>query len=461
MFLKQAAFSIPLILLSQSVSALTLPEALESTLEANPTLAAQRELTKQFEQQEQIDLGFMFPEVAAVSSVTLKDERRFSGGSTVNNSPKSYGIVARQPLFMGGENVSRLGRSEKLFESAEATLLQTEQDTLLLAAQAYLNVMLNQRILELNTFQVGVLTKQLEAADARFELGEVTRTDVSQAQARLAATRAAAVAAQGNLITSKAVFREVVGLEADNLSWPNVISFEPPADIEEALEQVLNEHPQVVAAQRAMDAEKHGVSQARSSFMPDVTAEARIARVEDGVSFQGNGSIDEVSLIVNAEFPLFRGGRTVGEVKQAIATRREAENNLYAARRLVQRELVDAFNNYQTVRAELISREEATRANLVAYDGVSQEALLGARTTLDLLDAEQELLQARVDEVTAKHGKLLSTFRLLAAMGQLTGDQLAVMWPEFGANTEEQTPDGLNDQKEPAPEDEAGSNQEE
>ena len=105
----------------------------------------------------------------------------------------------------------------------------------------------------------------------------------------------------------------------------------------------------MVAAQKNVDAEKHGVRRARSSFMPDVTAEARINRVEDGVSFQGNGSIDEVSLVVNAEFPLFRGGRTVGEVKQALATRREAENNLHAARRLVQRELVDAFNNYQTV----------------------------------------------------------------------------------------------------------------
>tara|TARA_Y100000782_G_scaffold41136_1_gene45951 strand:- start:387914 stop:389320 length:1407 start_codon:yes stop_codon:yes gene_type:complete len=431
MILKKIAFSIPLIFLSQSASALTLPEALESTLEANPTLASQRELTKQFEQQEQIDLGYLLPEVSAVGSVTVKDERKFGGGTTVNNSPKSYGLLARQPLFMGGEYTNRLGRSENLFESAEATMLQTEQDTLLLAAEAYLNVMLNQRILELNNFQVDVLSKQLEAADARFELGEVTKTDVSQAQARLAVTRAAAVAARGNLITSKAVFREIVGLEAEDLSWPEGIQFDPPADIEEALDRVLNEHPQVVAAQKNVDAEKHGVRQARSSFMPDVTAEARINRVEDGVSFQGNGSIDEVSLVVNAEFPLFRGGRTVGEVKQALATRREAENNLHAARRLVQRELVDAFNNYQTVRAELISREEAVRANLVAYDGVSQESLLGARTTLDLLDAEQELLQARVDEVTARHGKLLSTFRLLSAMGHLTGDQLAAIWPQF------------------------------
>lgn len=431
MFLRQSLYVLPFLLLSQTASALTLQEAFEASLEENPTLAAQKELTKQFEQQEQIDLGYNLPEVSAVGSVTVKNERKFSGGSTVNNTPKSYGVVARQPLFMGGENVSRLNSSEKLHESAQATLLQTEQEVLLLTAEAYLNVMLNKRILELNNFQVDVLSKQLEASNARFDLGEITKTDVAQAEARIAASRAAAVAAKGNLITSKATFREIVGLDADNLSWPEGINFDAPDDIEEALQQVLEDHPQVIAALKNVDAEKYQVKQSRSNYLPDITAEARIQRTEDAVSFQGNGAVDEVSLVVNAEFPLFRGGRTVGEIKQALAARREAEENFVAARRLVQRELVDAYNNYQTVRAELISRQEATRANEVAYDGVSQETLLGARTTLDLLDAEEELLQARVGEVTAKHGKLLSTFRLLAAMGQLTADRLAVLWPQF------------------------------
>jgi len=443
--LKKTFFVLPLVLFSQSAMALTLEEAMHSTLSENPTLRAQQQLTQQAKEQAGIDFGVLLPEVAAVGSYTLEDRRSFAGGTTVNNNPKSAAIRVRQTLFSGGENVARMLQSERLYDASAATLRQTEQNALLRAAEAYLNVMLNSRILELNTFQVDVLNKQLAATNSRFELGEVTKTDVSQAEARLAAARAAAVASKGNYITSKAIFREIVGVEATDLSWPEALNFEAPNDIEQALEYVLEKHPQAVAALKSLEAEKQSINQARSNYLPDITAEARVGRVEDGVSFQGNGSINETSLVVNAEFPLFRGGRTVGGVNQAIAARREASENYNAARRTVQRELVDAFNNYQTVRAELLSRQEATRANLVAYEGVKQETLLGARTTLDLLDAEEELLQARVDEVTARHGKVLSTFRLLAAMGQLTGDQLAVLFPKGNGTQDEQTPENVTE----------------
>lgn len=437
MLFKKTLFALPFILFSQSALALTLQEAMHSTLSENPTLRAQQQLTQQAKEQSGIDFGFLLPEITGEASAVLEGRRTFSGGGQANNIPKTLAVRARQNLFSGGENVARLLKSERLYDSSAATLRQTEQNTLLQAAEAYLNVMLNSRILELNTFQVDVLNKQLDATNARFELGEVTKTDVSQSQARLAAARAAAVASKGQYITSKAIFREVVGVEATDLSWPEALNFAAPNDIEQALEHVLEKHPQALAAQKNLEAEKHTITQARSNFMPDIFAEVRAARIEDGTTFQGNGSINETSVTINAEFPLFRGGRTVGAINQAVAAKREASENYNAARRLVQRELVDAFNNYQTVRAELLSRKEATRANLVAYEGVKQEALLGARTTLDLLDAEEELLQARVDEVTAKHGKILSTFRLLAAMGQLTGDQIAVLFPKAEAGSAE------------------------
>ncbi len=427
MFKKPIFILSALALFANSASALTLQEAFDATLSSNPTFKAKKEEVAQAKEQKSIDFAPFLPTVDGVGNWVVTDRRNFSGGPTVVNKPRAASLRVRQTVFAGGENLATLRRTERLLTAAESSLKESEQQTLLTSAQAYLDVLLAQRILELNNFQVDVLSKQLDATRSRFKLGEITRTDVSQAQARLAAAKATAVAAKGRLIADRAIFEEIIGLEPQKMSWPKIVA-DIPNDIDELIERVLAAHPLVEQAVAVLAAENHTVSQARSGYFPDVTAEASVSRREKGFSAVGNGDSNELNVTLNAEFPIFRGGATAGGVRQALAKKQQAHENYQEVRRSVRRELVDAFYNYQTVRAELTSRIEATRANKMAYDGVKQETLLGARTTLDLLDAEEELLQAKVDKVTAQYGKVLSTFRLLAAMGDLTSENLVTLW---------------------------------
>lgn len=415
------------ILAPQTGLALSLHDAFEASLETNPSYQAKIEEYKQAEAQVGINKGPLMPQLDAIGNLVIQDKRDFDSGPTVVNKPRSASLRLTQTIFAGGENIANLRYAERLQMAARADLENTEQIVLLTSAQAYLDVLLSKRILELNTFQVDVLQKQLDATRSRFELGEVTRTDVAQAQARLASAKAAMVAARGQHISDRAIFQEVIGIPPQDLSWPEVVS-EIPDKIDGLLERSFASHPQVAQAVALLAAERQAVVGERAGYWPDITTEVSLTRREGGFSSVGNGNSDEFFAALQATFPLFKGGATVSRVQQAKARRQQIDELYKQARREIERELTAAFHSYQSASAELISRRESTRANEVAYDGVKQETLLGVRTTLDLLDSEEELLQARVDEVEARHDKTLSIFRLLAALGDLRAEQLAQLW---------------------------------
>mgnify|MGYP006270498443 CR=1 FL=1 len=419
----------------QAANALTLAEAFKASLASNPTYQAQVEELRQAEAGVEISRGPLMPQVDALGTLVIEDKREFDNGTVTTNKPRSASLRVQQTIYSGGERMAALRYAERLRKAAEAGLARTEQEVLLTTSEAYLDVLLSERILELNTFQVEVLDKQLEATRSRFELGEVTRTDVAQAEARLASAKAAMVAARGSFIAERAVFEEVIGLPTEDLSWPAVVS-NIPDDMEGLLQRSYAAHPQVAEAVALLAAEKQAVKREKSGYLPDITAEVSMTRREGGFSSIGNGDSDEFFAAMQATWPLFAGGATVNSVRQAEARMRQLDDLYSRARREVERELTDAFHSYQSASAELISRRESTRANKVAYDGVKQETLLGVRTTLDLLDAEEELLQARVDEVTARHDRIISMFRLLAALGSLQRDDIATMWVDDPAADE-------------------------
>lgn len=423
----KGAFSFALFIAPEAYG-LTLQEAFHASLESNPTYQAQTEELLQAESEVEINRGPLMPQLDAIGNLVIKDERDFDQGPTTVNRPRSASLRLQQTIFSGGEKMANLRYAQRLEKAAEASLADTEQGVLLLTAEAYLDVLLTERILELNTFQVEVLQKQLDATRSRFELGEVTRTDVAQAEARLASAKAAMVAAQGSHVAELAVFEEVVGVVPENLEWPKVVANIPEV-IDGLIERSYASHPKVGKAIALLAAEKQAIERERSGYWPDVSAEVSLTRREGGFSSIGNGDSDEFFAAMKATWPLFRGGATVNSVKKAKSRQRQVDDLYNKARREVERELTDAFHSYKSASAELVSRIESTRANKVAYDGVKQETLLGVRTTLDLLDAEEELLQARVDEVTARHDKTISMFRLLAALGSLQHKDIATMWP--------------------------------
>ena len=429
---SQMLFAIFVLALPVQASALTIAEALQMTLDGNPSLQAKKAERAAAEANMKVYRGGLFPELDATGSYAV-NHIKYDNSKKVNAHPRSASLVLSQKIFNGGKTVSALRSARSTLKAAEADLKSTEQNTLLAAAEVYLNVLRDKQVLDLNRFQVDVLRKQLEATKSRFELGDVTKTDVSQAEARLAAAKAAAVAAEAQLIASRASFEEVVGTSPDNLKWPT-LETNIPTELDSIMSQVMAQHPLIAKAVATLAAQKYKVTEARGGYLPTVTAEASLTRSEGSYSVFGAGNSDQSQLMLNVSLPLFRGGSTVNQVNSELASKVQAERNYYTVRRQVRRELVDAFHNYRTAQAELSSRREAIQASKLALEGVKKEAEVGTRTVLDVLDAEQEHMQAQVDEVSARHAAVLDVFRLLAAMGVFTEADFPTYFPTVAAN---------------------------
>lgn len=419
--------------LASEASALTLKEALEHTLKTNPTLAAQRQVVEQAREAVNSSRSGFLPNIDATADFSSQHQE--SGNISSSSDPRTYALTLSQPLFNGFGTKAAYDAAKDRRISAEAQLKDQQQQTLLTAATAYMNVLRDLKVLELNRFQVEVLSKQLEATDSRFTLGEVTKTDVSQAEARLAAARASMISAEGQLTTSRAVFSQVIGLPADGLAWPLIVP-ETPSSVQGVEADVLRDHPQIVSALAELNATENDIQTTRGDFMPDVTASAALRRREGIGSFSGTGTdeIDEQVIGINLTVPLFRGGDSIARYRSAKARYSQIEEALNDRKRGVRSELIDAYNAYQTVRAQLKSLEEAVSANQLALRGVENEATVGTRTVLDVLDARQELLQTQVDLTAASTNVVVNAFRLMAAMGRLVPEALADMLPNLPGN---------------------------
>lgn len=416
-------------LIASPASAMTLRGALEATLESSPQIAGARAQLEQAEQGiYQARSGFL-PQVTAEGE--WADSSQEAGGNEVDSQPRTYSIALSQPLFNGGTTRASYLAQKRFYDASFAALENTEQQVLYNAAQAYMAVLRDIEILDLNNFQVEVLERQLEATNTRFELGDVTRTDVSQAQARLAAAKAAATQAEGVLTSSKAMFQEVVGIPAGDLDWPDM-TVQIPSSWQSVESKVLDTHPLIQAAVSQLSAQDMNVDAARGDFLPDLTANASYQKQEgiSGFSIYSSDEVESQVLSLNLSVPLFRGGQVKASYNSAKAAMRESEESLRQSQRQVRSELVDAFNAFKTVRARLRSLEDTVKASSLALEGVENEANVGSRTVLDVLDARQELLQAQVDLTSARSDVVSTTFRLIAAMGQLTADDVDTLLSE-------------------------------
>ena len=409
-----------------SAHALTLQEALQKASKDNPILQAKRAEVDSFVQAYKVARGGFFPSLSLEGDWAV-DERDPDNSNKINAHPRGVSLVLTQNIYRGGEVLANTRAARNNLMASQSDLRNTEQQLFLQVVQAYIGVLRDQEVVALNNFQVEVLNRQLEATRSRFELGEVTKTDVSQAEARLAAAKANAVQAAGTLVTSRAVFEELVGTAAENLSWPEARA-DYPNKVADIMDQVLARHPLVEQAIAQLSASKYSVESARSGFLPDVTAQASVGRREGTI---GSNDYDERKLMLNASMPLFAGGSNLATYRQAVANENRAQENYQNARRQVQRELVDAFNNYMTTRARLVSLKQSVAANKLALEGVEKETQVGSRTVLDLLDAQAELLNSQVDQTRTRADTLSSAFRLSAAMGRLTAQDMKNFYPDF------------------------------
>lgn len=417
----------------QGAAAQSLEKALSDAYANNPTLGAQRARLRAVDEAVPQALAGYRPTVTTQFSVTRQGSE--SRGDGVRNgsgaTPKAAEATVSQPIY-NAQVAPAVRRAESLVQAQRANLLATEQQVLLAAATAYVDVVQNEAVLALTKNNEQVLGRQLQAAQDRFRVGEYTRTDVAQSESRLAGAVATRMAAEGTLEGSKATYARLIGSEPGKLKAPKP-RFKLPANVQSAVSLARGNNPSVLAASFAEEAAKHAVTQQFGKLMPSASLGASASRTYDP-GRSSNVDLDwsqSASLTARVTVPLYQAGLPESMVREAKQTANQARIEIEEARRQAVEAAVAAWQSLETARANIESYRSQVRAAEIALDGVRQEAQVGSRTVLDVLNQEQELLNGRVNLVRAQRNEMVAAFTLLAAVGQLTAQNLGLKTPVY------------------------------
>lgn len=414
-----------------SASADTLIDALAAAYNNNPDLRAARAgLRATDEGVVQAQAGFL-PTVAGTVNINSQNQRSFVDGalsSDFTQTPKFYQARIDQNLFRGFQDVNARRQAKSLMYAGRSQLLVTEQQVLLNTVTAYMNAVRDVSVLNLNDNNVQVLERQLEASQDRFRVGEITRTDVAQSEARLAGAISSRIRAEADLAGSRAGYRRIVGMSPGTLDRPPPLPPLPP-NLEDATAIALRENPTVTGARETEHAADIAVSQSKGALLPTVDGVASISR-SDSESFSpnvGNTVLfrsDVKSVGVQIRIPLYQGGAVYSDIRRAKHTRSQRRLEILSAERFAVEQTRIAWEEYRAAQSSIISNSSQVMANEIALDGTRQEAAVGSRTTLDVLDAEQELLDSRVNLVRAERNEYVAGFTMLGAVGRLNAKTL-------------------------------------
>jgi len=406
-----------------AAQAASLYEALAMAYASNPTLDAARAQLRATDEGVPQALSEWRPTVLGTAQGGHEwDQENKPLVLDEETNPRSYGVTVRQPIFDGFGTVAGTSQAENQVQSGRAQLTDTEQNVLLLAVTAYMNVVRDTAVLDLNRNNEKVLQRQLEATQARFDVGELTRTDVAQSEASLQGAIAARIQAEGQLTTSQAIYRQIIGDDPVDVKMPTETPALPGSREESVV--LSQATPAVLAAQFQERAAKDNIDVQFSDMLPTVSVEGSWQRQED--VGQRDGETDVGSVIGQVTIPLYQAGAPDSRVRQSKQVYMQSKRLTDQALRAAEREAVNSWTALQTATAKARSFEEQVRANEIALDGVRQEQEVGARTILDVLDAQQALLTSQVSLVSSQTDRVVAEYRLVAAGGTLTARDLAL-----------------------------------
>lgn len=402
-------------------------DALALAYERNPGLQAQRAALRAADEGVAEALSGYHPSVEASSGIgsskqKLDSNGMFSGSDTL--TPKDVGVTLVQPVFRGFRTQGSVNTAEAKVKAARATLKDAEQTLLFEAAQAYLDILKGQSIVSLTRNNEKVLQEQLDATTSRLNVGEVTKTDVSQSIARLNAAVAARTRAEGNLANHRASFTRLIGQPPEELRYPQT-SFALPKSAEETAALAEKNNPALLAASFNREAAQANITTAQGALLPEINLVGTISRAWDQSLMIPNRQ-DNATLMARLTVPLYKSGADYARTRAArqVAVQRRLE--LEEARRQVKESALCAWQNLETARAALKAFQSEKKANELALYGVQEEAKVGTRTTLDVLNARQELLDAEVNLVKARHDEAIAMLQIKMSNGSLTAEDLGL-----------------------------------
>lgn len=354
------------------------------------------------------------PQVSLNGSLGTSARTQTGGFSNAMSATLSASLL----LFDGGGTQAAIESAKFNVLGSRAQLLEVEQSVLLSAVTAYLDVRRDLRFVGLAQNNITVIDQQVQAARDRFEVGEVTRTDVSQAQARLAQARSALASNQGALERSRQSFTAAVGSTPGRLSPPPRLP-KLPATLQAANDISMQRHPSLISARHFETASSFDLKRARAGSSVSVSLNASAGYQSNANTRSGFADNDTRSLSLTAQKPLYLGGQISSLERQAQAVLEQRQSQIQLTARNVLQNVGFAWANLDVARASIRASQQQIRAAEIAFDGVKEEAKLGSRTTLDVLDAEQELLNARSNLASAQRDEYVAAYNLMAAIGLL------------------------------------------
>ena len=416
----------------------TLEWALVQSYQNNPSLNAQRAQLRSIDENVPQALSGYRPKLTVTGNAgydyasTLShtvNQTTFPNSVTYSNisdafTSRGVGVAATQTLYNGLQTANKVRQSESQVMGARETLRVTEQQVLLNAATAYMNLLRDQAILALNRSNVEVLTEQLKQTRDRFNVGEVTRTDVAQSESRLAAGRSQLLNAQSNEVTSVAVYRQVIGVDPGKLAPGTPVDRFSPGVLNAAVVLGEQQSPSVLAAMYGVDVAALAVKVSEGALYPNLSVTASASRNWDPLYNVNKQTL--ASVVGTLSIPLYQGGGEYATIRQNKETLGQQRLTLDVNRDQARETVVQSWGQLDAAKAEIESTTAQVNAAEIALNGVREEARVGQRTTLDVLNAQQELVNARVALVTAQHDRVVASYTLLSAVGGLSMQHLGL-----------------------------------
>ena len=427
----KGTLSIGILLLSLGFGSLgwaNLNQTLKQAYTTNPLLESARLELRTIEEQLLQARGERLPRLEATGSAGITWSRRERPGVSdsdfdLSNRQFSVGIQLSQPIYQGGRITARIAQATNRLALQRQRLRLTEQSVLRQTAVAYVNLRRDQELANLTLNNEAVLKRQLEATQDRFAVGEITRTDVSLARASVARVTAERIQAQGQLTISQATFRQIVGQEPEDALENPMLSLSLPQTLDQARDIALNNNPSLIAAQLNLVIAENQLMIAQSGLLPTATLNSGLSQRNDT---RQNTETTEFSVNAQLVIPLYTGGVASAQIREARHAIGQRQSERDQTVRELQASIVQAWQSLITAQAVIDATQARIQSSQIALEGVREEERVGSRTILDVLDSEQDLLDAQVSLVTAQRDAVAATFMILDTLGILTPETLTL-----------------------------------
>jgi outer membrane protein len=404
----------------------SLIEALSTTYNSNPDLLAQRAVLRQTDETLAQAVANWRPKVSLsveYNKIEIDSLPVARGNTYYFLNGRTTLLSVTQPLFRGGKTVADTKSAQANIQAQRAVLADTEQTVLLQAATVYADLLRDLGIVDARKNNVRVLVQQLDATRERFRVGELTITDVSQAEARLEQAKADLVLAEAQVRIDQATYQRVIGSRPGNLGELPLVGALPASE-EECVALAMDYAPKAVSAQQRITAASYGVNSAIATLLPTVNLVGFVQYQQD--LQVPNDQFYQYGVRLQATVPIYQNGSEWSAIRSAKELVGQRRNELDGARRTAAQTVISSWRNLDSARSRVTSFTAQVRANDVALNGVRQEALVGSRTTLDVLNAEQELLNSQVNLISARHDVQVNYYGVLSGIGRLTARTLGL-----------------------------------